>query len=532
MLKKSRSAETIALLLVLALAAYVRLANLADNPGWYTDEGTHLDVAQNLLRGRTQYLAIGQSTLLFAKLPLFEALLAGLLGATGGGIGVLRAFTGTLGVLSVGTLYLVVRRTRAGEGRSLALLSALLLAIYPQAVLYSRFGFSYNLLAPLVLLTYLGLWEYLGGRGPADARRGWLALAACAIGVGALSDLWMFSLAAPLLLVVSARRWRDLAWSVPLLLLPFGVYAIVMLANAPQAFCFDVRFTLSRLGALPPLAQVKTLALNYTVLVSQDFWIALGIVGLFLLRPARLQRLSLLLFLLPIVVLGRTAALYSLSSYYVIPLLPFVSLGMAVVVERGVRYAARAVSGGLLALFAGWGWRPQRPTGRRLRDTSVAVGANLIVSLLLATPFLTSTLATVGQVRGRFSTQIDPFLIDPAHARQTAEFVNARVDPDDVVIASPGLAWLLRANAADFQMAVAATGRETAMLPGDVPVERFAFDPRYTRARFVVVDNLWRNWAVWDIAGVAEMLDQVEGWPLVFQAGEIRVYANPDLAFQ
>ena len=42
--------EAIALGLVLVLAAYLRLANVAGNPAWYTDEGTHLDVAQNLLR--------------------------------------------------------------------------------------------------------------------------------------------------------------------------------------------------------------------------------------------------------------------------------------------------------------------------------------------------------------------------------------------------------------------------------------------------------------------------------------------------
>ena len=76
-------------------------------------------------------------------------------------------------------------------------------------------------------------------------------------------------------------------------------------------------------------------------------------------------------------------------------------------------------------------------------------------------------------------------------------------------------------------MSVAATGRETVLLPGDIPGERFAFDPRYTEARFVVVDNLWRNWAVWDVAGVPDMLRQVETWPLVFKSGEIEVYANP-----
>ena len=232
-----RFLEVVALCLILALAAYLRLANIADNPGWYTDEGTHLDIAQNLLRGRVQYLAINQSTLMFAKLPLFELLLTGLLGTVGQAIEpmadicTLRALTGVLGVVSVGLLYWVVRRTQQGRDPALALLAALMLAIYPQAVVYNRFGFSYNLLAPLVLLAGLGCWEYL-----ASVRRRWLVLAALTIGLGGASDLWMFALVAPLALVVLKRNWRDLLWSLPLVLLPFGLYAAVMLATAPQAF--------------------------------------------------------------------------------------------------------------------------------------------------------------------------------------------------------------------------------------------------------------------------------------------------------
>ena len=53
-------------------------------------------------------------------------------------------------MITVAVLYLTVRRMTRDV--RLALLAALLLAIYPPAVLYSRFGFSYNLLAPLVLL--------------------------------------------------------------------------------------------------------------------------------------------------------------------------------------------------------------------------------------------------------------------------------------------------------------------------------------------------------------------------------------------
>jgi hypothetical protein len=43
----------------------------------------------------------------------------------------------------------------------------------------------------------------------------------------------------------------------------------------------------------------------------------------------------------------------------------------------------------------------------------------------------------------------------------------------------------------------------------------------------VVVDNLWRNWAAVNIPAAAEMLRQVQAWPLVLKAGEIEVYRNP-----
>src|SRR3990172_1921083 len=85
-------------LLILGLTAYLRLSHPADTPGWYTDEGTPLAIAQQLLQGRVEYLALNQSTLLAGRLPLFDLLLAGLLRAGGGEMSLLRALTGSLGV--------------------------------------------------------------------------------------------------------------------------------------------------------------------------------------------------------------------------------------------------------------------------------------------------------------------------------------------------------------------------------------------------------------------------------------------------
>ena len=174
---RSRWLEPLAMALILLLAAYLRLANVAVNPAWYTDEGTHLDIARHLLQGQVQYLAISQSWLLFSRVPLFEILLSG--AALVGGVSMLtlRTVTACLGVITVAVLYVTARRTT--RDARLALLAALLLAIYPPAVLYSRFGFSYNLLAPLVLIACLGSVEFsahaiealAGGGGALDRTR-------------------------------------------------------------------------------------------------------------------------------------------------------------------------------------------------------------------------------------------------------------------------------------------------------------------------------------------------------------------------
>ncbi|MBN1284221.1 MAG: glycosyltransferase family 39 protein [Anaerolineae bacterium] len=525
-LNRRRIFEIAALLLILSLAAYLRLANRTDNPGWYSDEGTQLDIAQHLRAGRVQYLALGQSVLLVGRLPLFSGVLAGALALTGAegdaAITVLRGLTGWLGVLTVGLLYIVARRsTNAG----FALLAALMLALYPQAALYSRFGFSYNLLAPLAAAALLGLWEYLQ-----TGRRGWLALAALATGLGALCDVMGLVFAVPLALVVPVRRRRDLLWCLPLAALPLGVYAALMLLTAPQAFLFDAGFTLSRLGGSSLYAQAGTLAQNYTVLLSQDFWILAGVAGLVVLRPARLGRLSLLMLFVPLLLIGRVVALYSLSAYYMIPLLPFVALGAAALVWQGAPAVWRAAYEGLDALLAAWGMQPgSDPVRRQIKRGVAMTGAAASGALLILTPLLTSLSLTLNQAATHFSTAIDPFLLNPDDARRAAAFVNARRAADDLVIASPALAWLIQGNVADFQMSIAAAGTATPHLPGDIPNDRFVFDPRHPQARFIVVDNLWHNWGEIHIPGVSNILQAADQWPLVFASGSIAVYHNPAL---
>ncbi len=504
-----------ALLFILLLAATLRLANCAETPGWYTDEGAHIAIAQNLAQGRIRYLALTQSTLLVAKLPLFEGLLALVFRGWGAGMAQLRTLTGLLGVLTVALLYAVVRRTLRDV--RLALLSALMLAVYPQAVLYSRFGFSYNLVAPLVLCVCGGLWRY--AEADAHSRRGLLA-ASLAVGVGLTAEVWMLALAPLLLLAVLWRRPRDLWWSLLPAALPPLLCGMWLALRAPQALWFDLGYTFTRLGAPALWDQAARLALNYTILISQDHWTALALAGMFALPSARARALSLGCFLLPIAFLGRSLPLYNLTFYYMIPLFPLIALGMASALKLGVPWAAQAARAtALLARL------PRRAAQALQRLTPLAVWGTIAAVVML--PFATSLVWTWKQTRDGFSTVIDPFVLNPAAARQAADFVNAHASDGDLVIASPALAWMVESEVADFQMAAAFAGHATPHFPADVPADRWAFDPSYDRARFIVVDNLWYNWAAINVPGVPEILREMETWVRVFESGQITVYCNP-----
>lgn len=506
-----RLIEFLLLALILAVAAFLRLENVTDNPGWYTDEGTHLEIAQNLAEGKIQYFAVNDSLMITARQPLFELLLAGTIKLFGTGMTTLRSLTGVLGIITVGMVYLVLRC--AQDDRILPLLAALITATHPLSVLYTRLGFSYALLTPLVLLTALALhayWRTYSWR--------WLAVAATAIGLGIISDLMMGAVASVLVVVVLARRPRDLLWSLPVVAAPFAIYTGVMLLIAPESFLFDLEHTLLRLGRLTLGEQISTLARNYTILLSQDFWMPLGVVGLFLLRPVRLRLICLGMLFLPILLLGRTVALYSLSFYYITPLLPFFTLGVAVLLREGVPYIWRVILDVLnQTAYVHW----------QSRITPYIVGG--IAALIVLTPFATALTMTLDDVQNRFPTVIDPFLIDAENLRRAVAYVNERIDDSDLVVASPGVGWAVEANTADYQMAVILLGQGTVDLPVDFPMERFNYDPTYTGARFVIVDNLWRNWAAFHMPPVTRMLLDVEqNWPLVFQAGAMEVYQNPE----
>ena len=520
----SRSAllgEALALFLVLAAAAYLRFDQLAENPGWYSDEGTIADIAQNMAEGKLQYLALGRSTLLAARLPMMPWLLSLVLSGSQNTLFTLRSLTASLGVLSTLLLYLLVRTSLGSASRATALLAGLFYAIHPFAVFYNRIGFSYNLLTPLVLVVAGGFWFYLD-RG----RKAGLAVAALAIGLGTVADLMMISLTATFMVVALARRWRDLLWGLPLLALPFGAYAVTMLLRDAPAFLFDAQFTLGRLTAIPWWAQLPLLTLNLGTLALTDPWWIPAVIGLLLLRPPRWRLLMLTLLFLPLLVLGRSSGLAGLRRYSISPLFPLVALGMANLIVLGLPWMLRFAQSTLQDAFARIRWLAGSRRSDWLRRRLVALGSAGTVFLLGLTPLLISTVDLVNQVQRGFRPENDWAYVPARDAAAAAALVNQRAAPTDLVLASPAVAWTVNAQAADFQQSLAFDGQPSVDYPPEIPRERFVFEAGFDRASYVIVDRIWLEWGAVHIEGVADMLEQLGLWHRIGQQGDLEIYAR------
>jgi hypothetical protein len=232
------------------------------------------------------------------------------------------------------------------------------------------------------------------------------------------------------------------------------------------------------------------------------------------------------MFLLPLISLGRSAGFAISWEYYLIPLFPLIALGTANLVWAATPIVLGAFQGGLQALWRAWGWKFTGSNWLQARTTALVSSLGLFVVVI--SPLLISLIFSIQGVQGKMKTRIDPILVNAADAHQAVSYINQRVGAEDLVIASSAVAWLISAHTADFQQSLAADGVPTLHLPGDLPAERFAYDPRYSQARYVIVDRIWRIWAVEMIPEVVDMLAEVQTWKREYSVGEFEVYRNPD----
>jgi len=500
-------------LAILLLAATLRLRQLADSPGWYSDEGSNVAIAAALARGEPGYLAFGDSYFITGHMPLVLHEMAVLFRLLGVRILWARALTATLGLLTVLILFLISDRI---SGRAVALCAAGFYAVYPGAVALSRMAFTYNQLAPLVLAALYALWR----AGEAGRSNRWILLAAGSVAAALVTDLAALGLFVFFVLAVAFLRPRALLWAVPLALVPLLAWGTGAAVAAGPAFLDDVRFTLRRLSPSIP-QQVVRILFSRTALEG-DLWLALGGAGLLLIRDRRGRRIAAGFFWFALFVLARNSPLYGQASYYLIPLFPLAAWGVG---EMAVKGLPRLLEGIEQTVKAGFGYL--RVPARLQRVGATVVTASTLF-LIVGAPLVSMAAEGIWMDYDLYLSRFGGTLANPQAARAAAAHVNAHTGSEEVVLASPTIAWLIEAKTADFQMAVAATGEATQHFPAGIPRDRFRFDPRLEKAVYVVLDPLWRGWAAGQMDEVGAMVNEVEAaWQLERSFGEFDIYRNP-----
>jgi 4-amino-4-deoxy-L-arabinose transferase-like glycosyltransferase len=517
---QSRHLVVVAILIV---AAAARLYNLRDSPPWYHDETIYVGEAWNLIHGRFQWDTVEHTFL--PRLPLFHLLVGPLLLAFGKDVVWVRLVAAGCGILTTWLVYLIGRQV--GSRRS-ALLAMALFAICPYVVLLNRWGFSYNLDC---VLGAAGLYFLLRhGRRPDQRRHLWLASAMT--GLGMAVDPVMASRFAALALVafLTVGKRRALA-ATAASLAPLALYFAVMLLFFRRIFLQDVEVILFR--RLSPQADWFILAYGAKYFISvMGGYGALGVTGLAFLRGRKARRLLWAVFALDVVAnlklsVNDTSLIYRMFIILTPPL--FVGLGClldAVWARIGliVRGEARAVEA----------WMARR-MGRGVPDErrrTVSLAGDILKWFALALIAALAAWSTyLGVVERRFPLQrhfSQASLAEIADAEATAEWLNQRLEPDDLVITTH-MEWMLDCRTASPMLAHLAEGAEGTGVYFPELRERFVCPSRFADARYVIFHKPFGKVA--GLYGVAPRLQALAAtWPKVHAEGSVHVYANP--AFQ
>jgi len=520
--KNIKYLEYLILILILFLAGYLRFINLESNPGIYSDEGTQIEIAQNLLEGEIRYFSLNQSTLIIGRLPLFTVLLTIFFKLFGVGVFQLRMLAAILGILTILLLYIILKSILTNEAKSIPLMSVFLFSVYPSAIIFHRLGFSYNLLSIFVLLVFWGLWQYWKTK-----KLHWLILTSACLGLGSLVDLSAFAFYPFAFLLIFLKNYRKIPLFLFLSLLPFIIYSVIMLLMHPNAFIFDFRFIFGRVNN-NFRNQIVFLFLNIYELFIKDSWIIFGLLGLFLIKNKNFGFFSFLYFFIPFVFSARHSSMTGLSYYYFIPFFSIIIIGVTgftqyffvkikTLFEEFFQRSINKYKPRFLKI-------DQENTGKLARYSSA-----LLLSVFLAPTLIFSLNKTLHDLNNELITPMSPVMVNFSEAKSASEFINNRVTSEELVIGSPAVAWMINSNRVDFQISTAFNGKASIHLPENIPSDRFLYNSDYHIAKFIIIDNIWTNYAIYNNFYIQEMFEEIEKWPVVWSGGQVRVYMNENI---
>lgn len=514
---------------ILALCVCLHVYRLNATPGWDPQEGYNLDIAWNLAHGRLRLFAL---TTAFAQHPpLFYLQLVLSFRIFGYSILAVRAVAATYAVLTCAALLAVGRRIL---GWGPALWAGAVFCVAPIALANTRWGYSYAQLMFVGVVCLGAAWRWLETGGD----RRWLVAAALLAGLAAFSDYegvaWLLFVA--LLPLALRHGWRESVLALGMGACVPIIGLLVCFIVAPAAFTADAVDTFGRAAGGNLVLQGIALLVNYYRFLSLDVWVLLGVVGLFLVWPARART-----FLLGAVA---TLALTVLkvrgvgtSFHTAVPLLPLLALGAGVSLDLALRTLYGWCVGWVVQLLPGRdnvtqeALRPPYDGAPRLAK----LAATALVFVVVVAPVGLALASDGAGLASSLSTRQDTTLGSPVDASATAHYIAGHARPGDLVLASPEIAWMVDApdsqpalRGADLLQTLAQAGQSAAFYPSNLPRSRWSYDVSLTSARYVIVDDLLRQLEKpGQVDALAPLLAQVKRWPAVYTSGQYTVYERP-----
>lgn len=507
---KPRRVEVGAFVLLLAGAGTVRLYNLANNPLWYPDEAAHVMMAESILEGSPQDQGLRLSWLdpYHPYPPGLDLAIAALIQVVGKHVLAARLVTAILTTLTVAAVFLVARWLSSPLAGWVA---GVAIGFHPLTVLFHRWGFAAAASGAGVALTVLLAVRFRN----APSRRRFFAALAAASGAAAFS-YWSFPIVL-FVLYVAATSGRETARQClkPIAAAVAGIVVTLAVAGWLGPLVGRIGSLAAQVGSAHEGQMSDLGGTIKTVLgagkdwLGVDWLLAIGTVGL-VLAPRGWPRRDLLaaFFFVATAPILLRAELMANFFYNALIFAPIVFVGLGCFVAKAADAVARLAraaphfDGLVLHVVA--------------RGGAAAVCVWMIASTCWA------------DQRG-WKSSIDVYCVaDPGGARAVARWIDQRVDGNDFVIGSTPVGWLLHCRLVPVHHVVARTGLPTTWMVRPPTPDRFAFDCSLEKAKFLWIDNHFRAWSVWqqNADRILHRAEQ-EGWPLVHQQGQQRVYANP-----
>jgi hypothetical protein len=246
------------------------------------------------------------------------------------------------------------------------------------------------------------------------------------------------------------------------------------------------------------------LLVNIVNFFAQDPFHLLAAGGCLLVLTRRTYPLGIL-SLGMVVLLTRNRQNLPLFYYQAMAVLPLLAAASAVGYGRGWNYLIRR-------------FLPLRNYRRGLRWL-LPGGALLVALLQIPSVF-----------GGRLPVRITPWVVSSSSDYEVAaRWLNQNTKPEELVITYWNLGWLLQAKTADVLTAAAWAGYPAGdYFPAPPEHSRFRYPADLKQAKFFAVTELDERWAF----GQGQVMtflqaSGVQTWPLIFQAGPVKVLANP-----